>query len=69
VTRQLVLLLEVPKHRPWMSVRYLRRLVTERRIAHHRVGRKILIDLADVDALAEAGRVEPPKPARLRAIR
>jgi excisionase family DNA binding protein len=66
--RHLVPLLEVPEHRPWISVRYLRRLVAERRIAHHKVGRKVLIDLADVDELAEQGRVEPPKHRRLRAI-
>ena len=33
----------------------------------HRVGRKVLIDLDDLDAYAEQGRVEPP--SRLRAVR
>jgi excisionase family DNA binding protein len=68
MARDLVPLLEVPSYRPWCSARYLRRLVQERRIAHHRVGRKVLIDLADVDELAERGRCEPPSPRGLRAV-
>jgi excisionase family DNA binding protein len=66
MARQLVPLLEVPEHRPWCSGRYARRLVAERKIPFHRVGRKILLDLDDLDELAERGRVEPPR--RLRMI-
>jgi excisionase family DNA binding protein len=66
--RNLVALTDVERFRPWCSVRYARRLVAERRIAFHRVGRRVLLDLNDLDAYAEAGRVEPPTPRRLRAI-
>jgi excisionase family DNA binding protein len=67
MTRQLVPLLEVPEHRPWCSGRFARRLVDERRIPFHKIGRRVFVDLADLDELAERGRVEPPR--RLRAIR
>jgi excisionase family DNA binding protein len=68
MTRELVPLLEVQRHRSWCTPRYARRLVAERRIAFHRVGRRVLLDLNDLDAYAEAGRVEPPTPRRLRAV-
>lgn len=42
-----------------MSTRHVRRLVAERRIAHHRLGRSIRLDSTDVDAYVAAGRVEP----------
>jgi len=42
-----------------MSVRYVRRLVAERRIAFHRIGRSIRLTAVDVDAHIAAGRVEP----------
>jgi excisionase family DNA binding protein len=64
--RQLVPLLEVPVHRPWCTGRFARRLVQERRIPFHKVGGKILVDLDDLDELAERGRIEPPR--RLRTI-
>jgi excisionase family DNA binding protein len=58
VTRNLVALQAVPTHREWASVRLLRRLVAERRIAFHKVGARVFIDLNDLDAYAEAGRQE-----------
>jgi excisionase family DNA binding protein len=42
-----------------MSVRFVRRLVAERRIAFHRMGRSVRLTPADVDAFIEANRVEP----------
>lgn len=42
-----------------MSQRYVRRLVAERRIAFHRMGRCVRLAPADVDAYIESGRVEP----------
>jgi excisionase family DNA binding protein len=69
MARDLVPLTEVPEHRPWCTVRYARRLVQERRVPFHRVGRKVLIDLDDLDEYAERGRVEPPRPSRLRAVK
>jgi hypothetical protein len=60
--RQLVPLVDVPKHRPWTTVRYLRRLIYERRLPFHKLGdsrsARVLIDLADIDRFAEASRVE-----------
>ena len=59
MTRQLVPLKRVPELRTWTSERYLRRLVAEKRVAFHKVAGKVLFDLADLDAYAERGRVEP----------
>jgi excisionase family DNA binding protein len=42
-----------------MSERYVRRLVGERRIAFHRMGRCVRLRPADIDAFIAAGRVEP----------
>jgi len=42
-----------------MSERYVRRLVGERRIAFHRMGRCVRLAPADLDAFIEANRVEP----------
>ncbi|MGD9528897.1 helix-turn-helix domain-containing protein [Pseudonocardia sp.] len=41
------------------SVRFVRRLVAERRIAFHHVGRHVRIAVSDLDAFVRAGRVEP----------
>jgi excisionase family DNA binding protein len=41
-----------------VSVRLMRRLVDERRIAFHKIGRYVRFDPADVDAFARRGRVE-----------
>ncbi len=56
--RDLVPLRRVPEARPWTTERWLRRMVSERRLAFHKVDGKILFDLADLDAYVEAGRVE-----------
>lgn len=45
--------------RPWLTERWLRVLVYQRRIPYRKVGGRLLFDLADIDALADAGRVEP----------
>jgi excisionase family DNA binding protein len=42
-----------------MSERYVRRLISERRIAFHRLGRSVRLAESDVSAFANAGRVEP----------
>jgi excisionase family DNA binding protein len=42
-----------------MSVRYVRRLVAERRIAFHKYGRSVRLAESDLAAFAESGRVEP----------
>jgi excisionase family DNA binding protein len=48
------------------SERFIRRLVAERRIAFHRVGRHIRFAEADLESFARDGRVEPITRARMR---
>jgi excisionase family DNA binding protein len=58
MSRPLVTLSQAVEARPWLTERWLRRLVYERRIAFHKVGRRLLFDLRDLDQLTESGRVE-----------
>ncbi len=60
-TRELdeMLTIEEAAERMKMSVRYVRRLVAERRIAFHKIGRSVRLKAADLAAHVEAGRVEP----------
>ena len=41
------------------SERFVRRLIAERRIAFHHVGRHVRLAVADLEAFVRAGRVEP----------
>ena len=41
------------------SVRFIRRIIAERRIAFHKVGRHVRLSVADLDAFVAAGRVAP----------
>jgi excisionase family DNA binding protein len=41
------------------SVRFIRRLIAERRIAFHKIGAHVRFALTDLDAFIAAGRVEP----------
>jgi excisionase family DNA binding protein len=41
------------------SERFVRRLIAERRIAFHHVGRHVRFALSDLDQWLAAGRVEP----------
>jgi excisionase family DNA binding protein len=41
-----------------MSERHVRRLVGERRIPFHRLGRSIRLSINDIDGYVDAGRVE-----------
>lgn len=41
------------------SERFVRRLIAERRIAFHHVGRHVRIGTVDLEAFVQAGRVEP----------
>ena len=45
-----------------VTVRFVRRLVHERRIPFHRIGRHVRFDPTDVDAFIAEGRVEPFSP-------
>ena len=53
--------LTVPEAAQYLNttVRFVRRLIEERRIAFHRLGRHIRLAKADLDESAAAGRVEP----------
>jgi excisionase family DNA binding protein len=44
-----------------VPVRFVRRLIAERRIRFYKVGRYVRIDRHDIDAFIEAGRVDPPQ--------
>ena len=50
------------------SVRFIRRLIAERRIPYIKLGRHVRISTADLDSFIAAGRVEPP-PASRPAVR
>jgi excisionase family DNA binding protein len=54
-----LLTIEEAAARMKMSVRYVRRLVAERRIAFHRLGRAVRFDPADLAEFVRTGRVEP----------
>lgn len=41
------------------SERFVRRLIAERRIAFHHVGRHVRLSMSDLDAWLAASRVEP----------
>lgn len=58
VSKKLVTIRQAIEARPWLTERYARRLVFERRVTYYRVGGRVLLDLADVDRLVEEGRVE-----------
>jgi len=53
-----LLTIEQAADRISMSVRYVRRLIAERRIVFYRLGRSVRIDPVDVTALIASGRVE-----------
>ncbi|GAB2978116.1 helix-turn-helix domain-containing protein [Amycolatopsis acidiphila] len=48
------------------SVRFVRRLIAERRIAFHKVGAHVRLAVEDLEAFVRAGRVEPITRASVR---
>jgi excisionase family DNA binding protein len=44
------------------SERFVRRLIAERRIAFHHLGRRVRLSMSDLDAWLAASRVEPQTP-------
>jgi hypothetical protein len=55
---------------PAIGERHFRRLVSERRIAYSKVGGKVILLRSDIEALLDAGRVEPSRgPIDLAAAR
>jgi excisionase family DNA binding protein len=49
-----------------VSVRFIRRLVAERRIPFHKAGSRVRFAVVDLDAFMLAGRVEPITSASVR---
>ncbi|WP_033344548.1 helix-turn-helix domain-containing protein [Catenuloplanes japonicus] len=49
------------------TIRFVRRLVAERRIAYVKVGRLVRFEPADVEAYIRAQRIEPTDRAQIRA--
>lgn len=49
-----------------VSVRFIRRLVAERRISFHKAGSRVRFAVVDLDAFMLAGRVEPITSASVR---
>jgi excisionase family DNA binding protein len=44
-----------------VPIRFVRRLIAERRIRFYKIGRYVRIDRRDIDSFIEAGRVDPPR--------
>jgi excisionase family DNA binding protein len=51
------------------SERFVRRIVAERRVPFHRVGRHVRFRLSDLDAWLDSNRVEAFRPSAVRAAR
>jgi excisionase family DNA binding protein len=53
--------LSVPEAAEYLntSVRFIRRLIAERRVAFHKLGRHVRFAINDLDEYVAAGRVEP----------
>jgi excisionase family DNA binding protein len=63
-------LLTVPETAEYLntSERFVRRLIAERRVAFHRVGRHVRFAVFDLDAWLAMCRVEPAPPRRRRGV-
>ncbi|MBP2475723.1 excisionase family DNA binding protein [Crossiella equi] len=48
------------------SVRFVRRLIAERRITFYKLGRHVRLKHVDLEAFVQAGRVEPISAASVR---
>jgi excisionase family DNA binding protein len=58
-TTDRLLTVEAAAERMSTSVRFVRRLIAERRIAYVKIGRHVRITEADIAAFIEAGRITP----------
>jgi excisionase family DNA binding protein len=48
------------------SVRFVRRMISERRVTFYKVGRHVRLKRKDLEAFVQAGKVEPITPASVR---
>ena len=53
--------IEQAAQRLGVTVRFMRRLIDERRIPYHKIGKYVRFDPADLDRFAMQGRVEPAR--------
>jgi excisionase family DNA binding protein len=60
-----LLTVEAAAERMSTSVRFVRRLIAERRIAYVKVGRHVRIAESDIAAFIEAGRIAPMTRSRV----
>jgi hypothetical protein len=56
---QNVTLKQAIEQRPWLTERWLRRAVQERRLPFFKVDGKLVFNLADLDGYVETNRVTP----------
>lgn len=56
-----VTLPQLLQEKPWLSERYVRRLVAERRVSYYKCGGKLVFDADEFERLLEAGRVNAVK--------
>jgi len=68
-----LLTVEQAAERLGVGVRFVRRLIAERRIRIHKIGKHVRIAEADIDAFIARGRIdptnEPPEPRARRQLR
>ena len=64
--RELRTLSQAAQERPFLTLRWLRQLVAEHRIPSYKLGGKVLVDLAELDAFIEASR-RGPQPEKASA--
>ena len=69
MTRRLVFLQEAHKHAEWATPRFCRTLVANGQLTRYRISGRVLVDLDELDQLAERGRAEPPAPGAARPHR
>ena len=62
--------LTVPEAAEYLNTsdRFVRRLIAERRIAFHHVGRHVRLSVVDLEAFVAAGRVDPITIATLKGV-
>jgi len=56
---QLVTLKQLLELRPWLTERYVRRLVSEHRVGYFKPAGNLLFDLGEIDDYVACGRVDP----------
>lgn len=66
LTSMYVTLTQLCDERPFLTERWVRRMVAQRRIPHYKLGGKLVFDLGEVDDMVRSHRVSPAAPRSLR---